>query len=69
VISTDGLDDLWANPIGTEGVYLASNSIYKFLNCSARNAIHFREGGHGYLMSDFNTLLNFTDKMLFGKEV
>ncbi len=64
MLSTDALDDLWANPVGTQAVYDASMPVFEFLNASARNGIHYRQGGHDFTMVDFDVLLDFADVML-----
>jgi hypothetical protein len=66
MLSTDGLDDLWSNPTGTQAVYDASMPVFTFLNASTRNGMHFREGGHDHTVGDFKVLLDFADTMLRG---
>ena len=68
VLSTDGTDDTWANPIGTQANYLAAQPVYDFLGVPARNAIHFRSGGHDHDAVDYLALLDFADWQFFGKE-
>jgi len=65
VISTDALGDLWANPIGTQHVYLASNQVFEWLGAGNRNGIHFREGGHAQDAEDWRALVDFAD-LVFG---
>lgn len=69
ILSTDGLGDDWANPIGTQAMYQASQPVFDLLGVLENNAIHYRLGGHGFLAEDFSVLLNFADKMLLGKSV
>lgn len=64
IISTDGLGDYWANPMGTHAVYLAAQPVFDFMNVSKNNAIHFREGGHDFLQEDFEIIIAFSDLML-----
>jgi len=66
MLSTDGLDDLWSNPAGTQAIYDASLPVFAFLNATKRNGIHYRQGGHDFLLEDFNVLLDFADTMLKG---
>jgi hypothetical protein len=68
VISTDGLDDSWANPFGVQVAWLASQPVFDLLEVSERNAMYFREGGHAYDIPDWNAVLDFCDNILFGKE-
>lgn len=67
VLSTDGINDAWANPIGTQLNYLAAQPVYDFLGVPERNAMHFRPGGHDHNDTDFRALLDFADWHLFGK--
>lgn len=69
VLSTDGVGDLWANPLGTQAVYEAVIPVYEFLGARNNNAIHFRGGFHAFSEEDFNVLLDFADKMLLGKDI
>ncbi|MEX2715290.1 MAG: hypothetical protein Q6353_019995 [Candidatus Sigynarchaeum springense] len=66
MLSTDALDDFWANPVGTQAIYDASMPVFDFLNASARNGIHYRDGGHDQTLADFGVLLDFADTMLRG---
>ncbi|MBN2153141.1 MAG: hypothetical protein JW839_16935, partial [Candidatus Lokiarchaeota archaeon] len=66
MLSTDALDDFWANPVGTQAIYDASMPVFDFLNASARNGIHYRDGGHDQTLEDFGVLLDFADTMLRG---
>jgi hypothetical protein len=66
MLSTDALDDLWANPVGTQAVYDASMPVFDFLNATTRNGIHYRGGGHDQTLEDFDVLLDFADTMLRG---
>ncbi len=66
MLSTDALDDFWANPVGTQAVCDASMPVFEFLNASARNGIHYRDGGHDQTLEDFGVLLDFADTMLRG---
>ena len=67
VLSTDGTDDAWANPIGTQANYLAAQPVYEFLGVPERNAMHFRSGGHDHSPVDYRALLDFADWQFFGK--
>ena len=68
IISLTGMDDLWANPIGTQVMSKAAQPVFDFLNNSKGNAIRYREGGHSYLEQDFNAVLDFADRVFYGKE-
>ncbi|MFQ9872408.1 MAG: hypothetical protein ACLRVT_05185 [Oscillospiraceae bacterium] len=69
LITTDGLDDIWANPFGTQVTWRAAEEVYRFLGAPRKNAMHYREGGHKYRKSDWLVVLDFMDKMLLGKDV
>jgi hypothetical protein len=66
ILTTDGLDDLWANPLGVQAVYEAAQPVFDYLHASINNCIHFREGGHGFLEEDFDALLELADNKLLG---
>ena len=68
VLNTDGTEDTWANPIGTQINYLAAQPVYDFLGVPERNGLHFRPGGHEHNEEDFRALLDFADGHLFGKK-
>lgn len=68
VVSIDALGDRWANPIGTQHGYLASRPVFRWLGVPERNGIHFREGGHEQSREDWHTLLDFADRVFYGKE-
>ena len=67
ILSTDATEDFWANPIGTQAIYEATNPVYEFLNATMNNTIHYRSGGHAFTAHDFEVLLNLSDKLLLGK--
>ncbi len=68
MLTTDGIDDLWANPLGVQAVYEAAQPVFDFLNVPKKNGIHFRSGGHGFKEEDFSVLLNFAGRHLLGDE-
>ncbi|HYK87250.1 MAG TPA: hypothetical protein VE398_00665 [Acidobacteriota bacterium] len=68
-LSTEGLGDLWANPIGTQVTYVAARQVYEFLGAGSRIGIHFREGEHSQNEQDWRALLDFADLQFFGKKV
>jgi len=69
VVSMNGLEDFWANPIGTQAMYEAAQPVFDFLGAPKNNGLHFREGGHSYLPSDFEDVLDFADQRLLDKTV
>ena len=67
VLSTDGLGDTWANPLGTQKAWLAAQPVFDFADASDRNLCHFREGGHDQLPEDMDVLLDVADSYFLGK--
>lgn len=61
-ISTEALDDLWANPSGTEKTHQAARRVWCFLNAEDRISIHFRKGGHSHGLPDWLVFLDFCDQ-------
>jgi hypothetical protein len=68
LFSTEALDDLWANPEGTQQSYLAAKEVYEFLGVSDKIGIHFRQGKHEHNLEDWTALLNFADAQFFNKK-
>ena len=56
----EGLDDTWANPMGTLAAWSASAEVYHYLGCDENCAIHFREGGHAFGREDWEVFLAFS---------
>jgi hypothetical protein len=69
LLSTEALDDLWANPKGTQQSYAASKEVFHFLGADDRIGIAFRPGKHEQNLNDWKVLLDFADKQFFGKKV
>lgn len=68
LLTTDSLDDLWANPMGTQISFLAAREVYKFLGVPEKIGLHYRHGKHDQTEEDFNALLDFADSQLMGKD-
>jgi hypothetical protein len=68
LFSTDSVDDLWANPMGTEISFEASREVYKFLGVPEKIGLHYRHGKHDQNEEDFAALLDFADWQLMGKQ-
>lgn len=68
VLSTDGTEDHWANPLGTQLNYLAAQPVFDFLGVPQNNAMYFRPGEHDHNEVDFRALLVFADLHFFGKQ-
>jgi len=67
LISIDALGDLWANPYGTQQSHRGAKPVFKFLGAGDKLGIYFRTGGHAQKEDDWRTLVDFADKVFFGK--
>jgi hypothetical protein len=67
LFTTDSLDDLWANPLGTQISFLASREVFEFLGAGEKTGLHYRRGKHEQNLEDFTALLDFADWQLRGK--
>lgn len=61
LLTTEALDDLWANPSGTWQTHRAAREVYRFLGAETRLGIWFRDGGHGHGQADWKAFLDFVD--------
>jgi hypothetical protein len=68
LISVDSLEDLWANPYGTQQSHRGAQPVFKFLGAGDKLGIYYRKGGHAQNRDDWRTLLDFADRIFFGKE-
>ena len=64
LLSTEGTQDAWTNPEGSQLTYLAAKKVYAFLGVPDRISIRFRPVGHVPSNED---LLEFADHVFFGK--
>ena len=53
LLTTDSLDDLWANPIGTQIGFQASREVFTFLGATEKTGLHYRHGKHDQNAEDF----------------
>jgi hypothetical protein len=67
LLSTEALDDLWANPSGTWQTHRAAREVYKFLGAEEQIGIWFRAGEHLHGLSDWRACLDFADWRLRDK--
>jgi hypothetical protein len=67
LLTTDSVDDLWANPMGTQVSFLATREVYQFLGVPEKVGLHYRHGKHDQNEEDFTALLDFADWQLMGK--
>ncbi|MHC4104928.1 MAG: glucuronyl esterase domain-containing protein [Planctomycetota bacterium] len=68
LISVDALGDLWANPYGTQQSHRGAKPVFDFLGAGGKLGIYYRKGGHSQSRDDWRTLVDFADKIFFGKE-
>ena len=60
LLCTESLDDLFANPWGTQVTSMAAREVYEFLGKPvSRNALVYRRGKHDSNMDDWRSLLDF----------
>jgi len=69
LLSTEALGDLWANPEGTQQTHVAAKVVYDFLGVPDKIGIYFRPGKHEHNLQDWTVLIDFADKVFFGKVV
>jgi hypothetical protein len=67
LLSTEGLDDLWANPRGTQITFQAAREVYRFLGAEGAIGISYRPGKHEHNLTDWQSLLDFADEHLCHK--
>ena len=67
LLAVEGLEDAWANPLGTQQMHVATQPVYNFLGASDKIGIYYRCGGHDTVNDDWEALLEFADHIFFGK--
>lgn len=67
VVSLDGYADYWANPLGTQQMWRATQPVYDFLGAPDKNVVYFRPGGHDTTIDDWKVLLDYCDHFLRSK--
>lgn len=67
LLTCEATDDLWSNPQGTQQSYLAARTVFEFLGAGDKTSIHYRPGKHAQNFEDWQTLLDFADKLFFNK--
>jgi hypothetical protein len=69
LLTTESVDDLWANPEGAVQTQLAAQEVYQFLGAEEKNKIIFRRGAHAHCLEDWKVALQFADSIFLGKKV
>lgn len=67
LLTTEALDDLWANPYGSWLTHAAARQVYDWLGVPGQLAIRYRAGGHAHAPDDWATLLDFADHVFHGR--
>jgi len=68
LLVADASGDLWANPFGSQQMYLAAQEVFDFLGQGSRIGLHVREGPHNQLVEDWEVLFDFTELQFFGRK-
>jgi dienelactone hydrolase len=66
LLTTEALDDAWANPAGSQVTHLAAQAVYALLGVPERIALDTRLGGHDHSLADWHTLLDFCNSIFSG---
>jgi hypothetical protein len=66
-LCTNGLKDTWANPRGTAQAHLAAREVFVALGVQDKMGIFYANTGHDHNIDKWNALLDFADKVSFGK--
>jgi hypothetical protein len=64
VLQTEGTQDAWTNPEGSQLTHLAAKKVYEFLKAGDTISIRYRPVGH---IPSNEDLLDFADHVFFGK--
>ena len=68
LICTEARDDKWANPLGTQATSIAARPSFELFNVTSRNGLHFRDGNHDFMPSDWEVILDFAEWHLLNKK-
>ncbi len=66
-VSTNGVQDSWANPRGTAQAHLAAKEVFATLGASEKMGLFFANTGHDHAIDKWVAMLNFADKVFHGK--
>jgi hypothetical protein len=64
LLVTEGTNDIWINPQGSQLTYLAAAKVYEFLGARDKISIRYRPVGH---IPSNEDLLDYADHVFFGK--
>lgn len=65
LFSSEGLDDAWANPYGSQMNQKAAQPVFDLLGVPENNRLFLREGPHQLGETDWLALLDFCDQKFF----
>lgn len=66
LLTTDAVDDVWANPLGNQASREAAMQVFNFLGAGDNIGMHFRSGGHDNSDEDWTALMDYADLRFFG---
>jgi len=66
-LCTNGLDDKWANPVGTAQAHIAACEVFTALGASEKIGIYYVKSGHDHNIDKWIALVDFADKVYYGK--
>ena len=67
VFTSEGTEDPWANPFGTDLACVCAQPVFDFLGVPKNNGFHLREGRHSFCPDDWKALVDFCD-VAFGRK-
>lgn len=68
LLCVEALDDLWANPLGTQRTNEAVRPVYELLGAGERVAYYWRPiGGHDLVVGDWLAIADYADLVLCGR--
>jgi hypothetical protein len=68
LVTTEGLADKDADPVGTQETYRAAKVVYDWLGAPEKIGLHFRKGHHRQGPEDWAAMMDFADQVFFDKK-
>jgi len=66
-LCTNGLQDKWANPLGTAQAHLAAREVFAALGAQDKMGIFYINSGHDHSIDKWIALLDFADRVFYNK--
>lgn len=66
-LCTNGLQDKWANPVGTAQAHLAAKEVFFALGAADKAGIFYINSGHDHNIDKWVVLLDFADRVFYSK--